>query len=342
MPILSFGPFFAPPTVRVSGVAPTNGSLTIDATDEKVAMVGCVPKTGNITKIGFNVRTVTVAGNLDFRLETVDATNGTPTGTLWGTNTNLSQNVSATGWNEATLTAPAAVTRAQEIAVVGNIVAAAQLQIWCHSGGFAQNYPRGLHYTTAWANAGNQPIFALGYDDGSYAVLGQSPPTTGNVNANSTFNTGSTPDERGLKFRFPLSVRVSGFWLASDLDGDADVVLYDSDGTTALQTRSLDKDIEAGAGNAGTHVATFPADVTLAANTYYRLVVKPTSVTNLTVYDWDYPNTTLMAADYFGADFHHTQRTDAGAWTDTTTKRAMMGLIVSGIDAGGLPLMALE
>ena len=54
----------------------------------------------------------------------------------------------------------------------------------------------------------------------------------------------------------------------------------------------------------------------------------------LELMEFDVNSASLMEAIEGGQLFHHTSRTDAGAWTQTTTKRPLIALRVSAIDNG--------
>jgi hypothetical protein len=179
-----------------------------------------------------------------------------------------------------------------------------------------------------WGKASSSPIVGIEYDDGSYHCMPGAFPFSG-LNTN-TYSSGSTPDERGLKFQLPFPFVVSGFWIDMDDDNDLTVNLYDSDGTSVIASLAIDKDIR-GTTNYGVQLYRFAATHNLLANTYYRLVCTP-GASNITTADFDVPSAAAMDMIGGGQLFHHTQRTDAGAWTDTTTKRPFMGLIITGFD----------
>ena len=99
------------------------------------------------------------------------------------------------------------------------------------------------------------------------------------------------------------------------------------------------------AGVYGRIVGFFPDVNILTANTYYRLVVKPTTANNITVVDYTFASVALMDAISGGQYCHKTERTDAGAWTDTTTRRPWMGFLIDQLDdgvggsGGGMPIL---
>lgn len=58
--------------------------------------------------------------------------------------------------------------------------------------------------------ANNGIVIALKYDDGTYEPIGWPDGPLLTINTRSTFNTGSTPDERGLLFQLPFPARIAG------------------------------------------------------------------------------------------------------------------------------------
>jgi hypothetical protein len=178
-------------------------------------------------------------------------------------------------------------------------------------------------------------MLALEYSDGTFAPIPYVDPSVSGLAAetyNSTTLAGSGGDERGLIFQAPFASKVKGFWGNFDIDGDADVVLYDSDGTTPLETYPLDTTIRAATHSQVYHVP-FTDEYTLTKDTNYRLALKP-GASNVSVMVGTVPS--AAAADSYpgGQECHYTARTDAGSWTQTTTKRPLMGVILSALDDG--------
>lgn len=312
---------------------PSFAGLTLDAATEKAATILQAPKAGTILKVGWRSATFTSSGNADVRLETRDAATGDPSGTLLATNTNATQAVAAANtWMTTTLTAGATVTKGQIFAVViayssGNWqVALADSVI------LSANYPYGDHFTGAWAKQGTTMAMALEYSDGSYAFIPGVLPTT--TYGATRIDTGTTPDEIGCLFTATHALRVTGWGGYLDLDNDADIVLYDTDGTTPLLTHSIDKD-DRQANSGGTFHGWFSSTVNLVAGSQYRLVMKPTTgATGPIIYEWNVASAAVMGALPGGSDWVRTERTNAGAWTQTTTARPQLWLVVNGIDSG--------
>lgn len=313
-------------------------SFRLDTSSEQCGLVFVVPRTGNIRALSFLVGTVTSApsGNHDVRLETVDAGTGINTGTLAGTTTNGAILLSTTGWKSVTLTADAAVTAGQQLALMVQAPASDFGDVTLAD--FAdESWAAGVPYsiTTTGAKSALALIAAVEYDDGAVVPIpGLWPLSAVTID---TFSNASTPDRRGLRFQAPGPMRLAGCTLWVDTDGDFDVVFYAADGTSATTVFDGDKDLRQSAA-AGCQHLTFSTAPTLAANTTYRLVIVPTTTTALTLYGM-----TVAAAKYLdavpgGQACHFTTADGApsviGDWTDTTTQRPWISLRIDQVDDG--------
>ena len=328
------------------GNAPSYGSVVIDAADEKIGFLVQVPKTGTISKIWWRTNTVTTGATLDVRLETIVA--GVPSGTLFATTTNGAQVVADANDNTAfqtSLTSGASVTQGDKVAVVisNPTVSFGNMQI-AVGGTSARSttFPYVMSYAGSWANEINGgPLVAFEYNDGSYAPMPEVHMFATNVTT--TFNSGSAADEVGVYFQFDFPVKVSGCWLWYNPDeasgGDFNIVLYDSDGSTALLTYVHDQTDSYDGALTRIGYFKFSSSATLLADTNYRLVVKPTSATNVGIYEFTVTSAAMMDAYPGGQAWHRTHRVDAGSWTQTTTQRPHLGLIVDsfsdGVSSGG-------
>lgn len=323
-----------PNVIRGSAASPTLSTDAVNSTTAKQASIFRVPKSGNVHKIGFNLAAVTTAGAPNIQLQTVDATTGLPTGTGYAASsaTNFTP---AAGWNEVTLGADVAVTAGDEIAIVIAANGGASSftvnmltdTIWSGGYPFCARFSAG-----SWAKRAKRPVMALIYDDATCGQVLDNFPITSITAA--TFNSGSTPDERALKFVAKWPMRVAGVWVFADGDGDFSVKLYDTDGTTVLGTITTDKDIREGT-NEDTYFLRFTTPITLVVNSTYRLSILPTSATNMTMYEFVFPSAAAMDACELGQNWSQSQRTDAGAWTDNTLTRPIgVGLMIDKFDDG--------
>lgn len=326
----------ANPSLSAGAVTPSFTAVTLDAANEYCGMAVPAPKAGTIKKVLINIGTVTTGATLDVTIEGVSATTGGPDGSPLtnGTTTLVVTTGDASTQMTATFSTGPTVTQGQLIAVKINNPSSSpgNLQINVHTNSLATQYfPYSFTALTALSKSRNAPLLALEYSDGSYAfipgVLPASAFTTDSVGAS------TTPDEIGMKFAFPMPVKVRGiWWQATSLGSNTlDIVLYDSDGSTVLETVTVDSE-QVQTTSAGYKRLVFTNEYELSKDTFYRVVLKP----NGTISFGGVEVGSAAAMDGFegGQDFHRTERTDAGSWTDTTTKRPWMGLAVSAFDDG--------
>lgn len=324
--------YFLFPELDFDDSGPNFTSQLIDAADEKAASIIQAPKTGTISKVGFRTITVATGATVDVRLETLSGSD--PSGNLLGANSNGAQVIGDGDDNTfftTALTTPVAVTKGEIFAVVivnpagspGNI------QIARFNSLGNRGFPYTDLFTGSWAVGSECPCISLEYDDGSYEAQPFVMPLSALNVAN--FSSGSTPDHRGLKFKFPFPFSLTGFWLLADIEGSPNAKLYDSDGTTVLETLVLDANKRRTISD-DFHYYFFASTYSLAKDVFYRLVIEPTA-TAVDLHDFDVAAAAIMDAFPGGQDFHYTQKKDAG-WTDITTKRPFLGLMVKGFSDG--------
>jgi hypothetical protein len=190
-------------------------------------------------------------------------------------------------------------------------------------GGLSVGFPYITENTGGSYSKQNYPLqIGLEYSDGSFYTLGPDilPATIGSQ----SFHSGSTPDEIGIKFNLPFPLRVGGAWARLEVLNACDIVLYDDDGVTVLNTLSLDSDIRFATPDHGFWL--FSQSINLNANESYRLVVKPTTGSPVNLRYFTVPGLAYMGAIPGGTNFVWTSRTNGGAWSDDTVKRPFMGL----------------
>lgn len=321
-------------------------ATTLDAASEKHGVVFHAPKAGNISKIGFRTGTVTTGDDLDVRLETVSATTGLPTGTLATANSNGTQTVGAGDddtWFETTLTASHTAARNDELALVlvngavPGVMNIANLDSATSGGG--ANSSGGLPYVVQDVGAGfvkrarEVMVASIGYDDGSYEMVTGFVPATAEGLEN--YNTGDANDEMGVFFTLPYPIRLAGSVQPFDMNGsDGTMKLYDSDGTTVLASRLFDNDIAQTSINNGEREYLFDSSVELAKDTNYRLAFLAAGANDLTFQFFDVASNALLGMFPGGINYYKTHRNAGGAWTQTTTRRPIINLLIDGYDNG--------
>jgi len=158
------------------------------------------------------------------------------------------------------------------------------------------------------------------------------------------WNSGATPDERGMKFRLPASTctsfQVAGVRIAVGPTNSAStwrLNLYDSANTILQQITFTNT----AAYNTNTiTVRDYYFDeatlATLSPATDYRISVEATSASLGCVAYVEVGSPTACSDAFIpGGTFHLTTRTNAGAWTDTTTAWFPMQLLISDLTANG-------
>lgn len=302
-----------------------NAPTLIDASGEKCAVICQVPKTGSITHVGFRTGAVTTPQTLRVGIETLSSGNPSTTqygGSAVGTQTSPAANT----YYEVALATPATAVRGDFIALVvqfnatvGNLEIAHCTGAPNHALPFVDEF-----VAAAWGRQVRLCVASLKYSDGSYPTFFCVPMASiSEIN----FNSSSTPDERALKFKMPVQCMLQGVYMRAAMSSPAtaDIVLYDDAGNT-LKTLSVSQANIMGTFNDPVKYL-FPAGVTLKANRFYRLAYKPTSTTDIWMYQFTVNSAGMLDGFIGGQNWYLSTRTDAGTWTDTTTTRPYIGLI---------------
>lgn len=330
--------------------APAFTSQTLNGSGQGLIVVFDVPKSGTLDKFEFRLGAVTQAPSNGLKCSFQDLVQTSTPSTADGTPDQY--RVVTTGLTANTWVAPGlmtsdgtdtgtkrTVTQGQQMALkiefesfnasdslaisfTNNTNAASGLSYGC--------YPYNI--TAAGAAMHTRMIVVLKYADGSYASVGGDFFPYSALNSH-TMNTGTTPDEIGNVIVLPTGILASGLYAQMIPLGNFDLVLYDAS-NSVLANLSHDLDTKVAGATAAGVGRYFTSNMELAAGTY-RVVVKPTSATSLTFYSGDVNAAAIMAAMPLGTACYYTQRTDAGSFSDTTTRRAMCGLMEAGHEAGG-------
>ena len=311
----------------------TTGALSSTAlvASGRIGFVFQAPKTGTIDRVLWQSGTAVGLPTVDVRLETVGT--GSPSGTLFGTNTNIvTGTVASNTAYESTLTTGASVTQGDFLSLVWAYNSGTSIQIALASSATSSmqlNLPQISTAGTYSLISGRLPYAALRYSDGTYCPIAPGGVAYGILSTTSQYSSG----EEGVRFRFPGPVRASGFWTTHDPDVDVTYNLYadaTAPGGTAIRslavatTRFIQK-------NAVVSQFNFSSSVTLAANTWYRLVGASSGSpgTRFSV-------NTIPSASYASAvaTDHHETKSSGGSWIDTTTILPQIGVVIDGLDDG--------
>lgn len=320
-----------------------NAGHLIDASGEKMAAVFRAPKTGTLAKVRFRTLTVTTGDTLKVSFQDVDMATGNPDETadqyrtvsvassddnVWITTGYITTDGTDGGGKRS-------VTRGDLLAIVieydsyvaGNMTIANTAIPVDYGNGAYSLLKTGGTWSKSTSVVG---CFELEYDDGTLAYCDTLVP---GYNASGTFASNTTPDEIALYFRFPVPVTVGGAFILVDLDGAMDAVLYDSDGTTALATVSFDSDVRSGTSVSGNMVV-FPTEINLTANTWYRMAMKPTTTAAVGWRRSEMRAAASLDMSDLGQNAYWSQRTDAGAWSETTNYRPRISMLVTKVHDG--------
>jgi hypothetical protein len=297
-----------------------------------------VPKTGTITHVGFLITAFNgTPPAYTVALRNLDTSTGAPSSGAgnYGASAPTSYTPVGTGWVWVALGTPAT-------AVAGEFAGASLVPSGSAPNGSDNiSIPRGtftnvgvtFHFvTSAYVATSGGGAFAVKYNDGTvYGAALTSSTTYTSIRSN------TTPDELGCKFTLPAAMTCSGAALAIHTTWGAsatgDIVLYDGSDNVVASTSITDKDYVDE--NSSVYVNWGPVNLTGGAT--YRLVVKGTATTSGDIVVTRYLLDSTDARAFFpcGVDWQATERTDAGAWTDTATSIAPMALLVSDITFSG-------
>lgn len=324
------------PGFRISGFSAAlsvAGVNQVDAAGEYRGAVLRAPRTGNIAAFGWLPGSVSGAGTVELRAESVGA-DGFPTGTLWDTNTNLTSIAPTSNtWRWDELTAPAAVTRGQLIAFSLLYESGTSVQV---RGWNAQQTPYlGTPYSVRVLGAPlkfpNSMVGAIKYDDGMVEFCGLLPTSSQTLSV-SIAETG-TPDEVGAKIVLPMPCTVDGIGIRAGTAGRSfDLTLYDASDDVLATIASIDSDQSGDTIPLGMYL--FGTPVNLAAGTY-RATIAPKSGASTVDVDKVLVDASGTRGGWpGGTNVMWTERADAGAWTDTDTAIPIVDLLISQLDDG--------
>jgi hypothetical protein len=322
-------------------------ATALSASGHKIATLVQATASGTIDSVLFRTATVSTGDNVRVSFQDVDNTTGNPDGTV---DQYRSINVNATNtiFETGLITSDGTDTGTKRTVSLGDrffivfdfdsyVAGNVQLRLVTFDTSPYVAYSSYFN-ATSWAKSANSinccvrlngtgivPFFGATLISGASAL---------------SIASNTSPDEWANKITTTTTLRVCGLWAQVDIDGDCDLVLYDTDGTSVLGSVSFDKNNRS-ATSVGTASGWFASPVTISPGTYY-VAIKPTTTTALGPRAVDYGASEQRAASHGGMDVLAASRTDAGAWTDLTTRQIACGLLVDGIDVasgGGVPLI---
>lgn len=338
----------------------------IDATGEKTAFIGYIDIVGRPTaaktfssaggKIHWVGTSVTFANGgtqLDVGIQDVSGTAGPPcepdgsfdvSATLIGGTDTINNNATTTTAME---TGTKSITHGDAIAVVFDMVSRAgadTIALRASATNVTGNIlpTSNVFAAAAWA-AGNErlPFVVIEFDDGTLATL-----AGGSFWEQGTalqFDSADNPDEVGNIFQVPFDCKVGGIWARVSVDNassDFTLKLYsDPLGTPALVGSIAVDSAHSAITTTAINISEFlfAQEISLSKNTDYAVtILAGGSATNDTRLEY----ITLMHADHRaiaggGINTNYVSRNDSsGAFSETTTQIAEIGVIVTQIDDG--------
>ncbi len=314
------------------GTAPGNTNFTLNAATDALEVVFTAADAVTITRLGFRQGALTgVAPVFRVSLQGVDAS-GNPDGSIKNSGNAYFDYTPTVGNNTTfqwvTLGATYACARGEPLALViartsGTIDGSNNCSFTATSAVGAvgttyaiQNDAGSRTRQTVGAN------FGYGSASTAYGLPALTPAST-------AFNSGSTPDELALYLTVPTAFcstyKIAGatLYAATTAGTTFTLSLYDTDGTTVLQSVTPDTDHDQAAATArGRHVLFDEASLsTLTAGSTYRLAVIP-SASNVTLGSLVVAASADLDAYPFGQAWASgSSRTNAGAWTDSDVTR---------------------
>lgn len=343
---------------RLANLNSTSGLLTLatlDAAGETVDMFGRYwwpdrsDTSKNLTHIHVNIGAVAsfnAASQWRVSVQGFNGAAGPPArgdGTIAASFTSAAGvGPTATAMNRVALAAPLAVTfGAKAVIRVDYAAFTAATSIVVRGLATAATMLRGLQQgasentTGSYVEAAFQPIAILEFDDGTFGTLYGFTPVTA-INTRTWSNTGSgsggltNGNQRGLEFTPQITFNADIIGVDVDPDGDFEILLLE--GTTLLETITVDANEVA---TAGIRRSGFPLTQvrTFTAGTTYRVLIRPTTTTNVSLISvtvGSNAHRVLIAAGWTS-----NSRTDSGAMgTAVDTELPLIWFEFSGADDG--------
>jgi hypothetical protein len=185
-----------------------------------------------------------------------------------------------------------------------------------------------------WSARAGAPMIGLEYDDGTFVMYPGNWPFT--IFNTTVITPASNPRLVGNRINIPFTARAIGVWFVGDNDSDFEILLYNSDGSTVLQTISIDADFPIGTNAATTLVQYFSTTQTITKDTNYYLVVKSSSG-NITNYDGQMITNVPLSAVNGGSLAQRcytsiSSPSSSSDFTVDTNKQSFIGLVYDAID----------
>jgi hypothetical protein len=198
------------------------------------------------------------------------------------------------------------------------------------------NRPLVTQFTTVYSAIASAPNAVISFSDGALGFFYGG--FVFRTISTTTFNSGSTPNERGQLFQLPFPCRVRGCYVFAQLgttNADLDLILYsDPLGTPVAQrTVSVDQNTIATAGSSQRIVEYFSSGYDVPANTPVVLAVKPTTTNNVTLPFKTLANAAHRITDIWGTSGYGVNRSSgAFAQQNSGLDHYFIGLLIEAFE----------
>lgn len=351
---------FGLPLYKNAGAFAFQAAFQLDHANSRIEVIFTAPAAVTVDRLGWLAGAITgTAPTYQISLQGVNSS-GRADGTIKSSgNTKATLTPSATGTvTYSNVTSNYAISLGEELAIVleyssGTINASNRVSFRCRIGSsgiadlpFAVTVDGNTSTTT---RRDELPWFAYGDGTNFYGVPVQS------FVSNITFNSGTNPNERGLKFTIPNTwfsqyqlagfslqtiVPVAGHSIKATLYTGTDATPANSVGAvtelTVAQTKTFASDVTSLTTSAGWLDRYFTGSlVTLYTGGVYRLAVAPQDTSDWAEYEIAVGAANEMSAFQNGVNFTQSTR-NGGNWTDSALRRPQMELILATITGGGI------
>lgn len=337
------------PATQLQLLSLGSSTYLIDATGEKTVLIWECPRAGDLDRFDLLIGTVANSPDNGLRasFQGVDGS-GNNDGTILGATNNAFVTYAhtvTTGWKSTNFGEVVTVTRGQKIALVVDIpsfTAGDSVTISHLDPTVALGLPYGLSATGSRQFSG-LPILVPHYTDG-YAPIAEWYPAVDSVNTVAYHVNTAVADEWGLALQLEGPIKLDALLarLVVTAAGDFEVVVYDAaDTILGGGAATYDGDVFSAAGSTRFCRLQTKSITELAANTLYRITIRPTTTNSVTLAYWTFNSAALMQGTVAGGDnFYMTSRVNqAGAWTNYNNvtdgfRRPVMYLGASAISDG--------
>ena len=289
-----------------------------------------VGKAGNLSKIHFNVRNLTFAGDIEVSVETLDATTGEPTGTLISTGASVTMSLTAAQSEIATLSTAAVIPNTNTPFGVVFRNPATGFASWKElSLGARGASTRNWEYNgSSWATGTRGGKCTLEFDDGEKVYPSHG--FTGYGGGTNAFNINSSPNEYAALWSLPFSCKIAGFVMRTfggiGYPGTAEFGFLDSNGTQIGSTTN----VTMSQFHSGTYLPMwFDSEIEITAYEDYRSYCKATNTGSVRQYIATYDNEEDRFQRHSGIQPQLQSRTNGGAWSDEANKAMAHSLIIT-------------